>query len=307
MKIESINLEMTDACNLRCAMCDIWKEKNNSYFTAEMVEEIFSSNVLSEKADITLTGGEAFLHPELFFLVERICRLRPGGIRTLSTNGVLTEAIASFMARFHASLSSGFSVHISLDGIHAHDVQRGKESKQQILKTIRLLKQDYPTVPVKIKYTITPLNYADILDTYLFCKRNGLVFKPKIVEYAPNYTNRLIKRSFAFTPEQKARIKQDLLRVNEEMNSSFVRDSVKFLYDENEAHYCLTPFNRAFVMSSGDVFSCIHFPKIGNLKTDSFGSIWNSSAAAGHRAQVDTELCRKCVSYHGAKPAQSRT
>ena len=72
MKINNINLEMTDACNLRCAMCDIWKEKNNSYFTADMVDHIFSSDVLSEEVDITLTGGEVFLHPELFTLVDKI-------------------------------------------------------------------------------------------------------------------------------------------------------------------------------------------------------------------------------------------
>lgn len=306
MQIENINLEMTDACNLRCVMCDIWKEKNSSYFTAEMIDKVFSSNVLSEKVDITLTGGEAFLHPEFFSLVARICHFRPSGIQTLSTNGVLSEAIASFMSRFYASLPESFSVHISLDGIHAHDTQRGTKSKLQIFNTIRFLKQNYPAVPIKIKYTITPLNYADILETYFFCKKNGLVFKPKIVEYASNYTNRLVKRMFTFTSEQKARIREDLLCINKEMNSLFVLDSIKFLYDENEAHYCLTPFNRAFIMSTGDVFSCIHFPKIGNIKEDSLESIWNSSTAISHRVQVDTEMCRKCVSYHGAKTVRRK-
>ncbi|MCK4881400.1 MAG: radical SAM protein, partial [Candidatus Omnitrophica bacterium] len=87
MKIENVNLEITDACNLRCTMCDIWKEKKNNYFTAGMINDIFSSDVLSEAVDVTLTGGEVFLHPELFSLVERIQHFRPKGIRTLSTNG----------------------------------------------------------------------------------------------------------------------------------------------------------------------------------------------------------------------------
>ena len=162
MKIENVNLEITDACNLRCTMCDIWKEKKNNYFTAGMINDIFSSDVLSEAVDVTLTGGEVFLHPELFSLVERIQHFRPKGIRTLSTNGF------------------------------------------------------------------------------------------------------------------------------------------EFLYGRNEFRYCLTPFNRAFIMSTGDVFSCIHFAKIGNIKTASLEAMWYSSTAKGHQNRMEKGGCRKCVSYHGA-------
>ncbi|MCK5344320.1 MAG: radical SAM protein, partial [Candidatus Heimdallarchaeota archaeon] len=198
MKIENINLEITDVCNLRCTMCDIWKEKKNDYFTVGMIRDIFSSDVLSEAVDITLTGGEVFLHPELFSLVEWIQYFRPRGIRTLSTNGVLTREIMSFMDHFYDSLSEDFSIHISFDGVNDHDAQRGVASKAQVLDTINLLKKNYHHLPVKIKYTITPLNYSDVLETYLFCRKNELEFKPKIVEYAPHYTNRLLKRAFVF-------------------------------------------------------------------------------------------------------------
>ena len=300
MKIENVNLEITDACNLRCTMCDIWKEKKNNYFTAGMINDIFSSDVLSEAVDVTLTGGEVFLHPELFSLVERIQHFRPKGIRTLSTNGVLTEEIMSFMGRFYDTLSKDFSIHISFDGVNAHDAQRGMPSKHKVLDTIKLLKKDYRHLPVKIKYTITPSNYSDVLETYFFCKKNKLEFKPKIVEYAPHYTNRFLKRAFVFTDEQKIKIREDLLCVNAELKSPFISESIEFLYGRNEFRYCLTPFNRAFIMSTGDVFSCIHFAKIGNIKTASLEAMWYSSTAKGHQNRMEKGGCRKCVSYHGA-------
>src|SRR3989338_2656465 len=201
MYIEHINLEVTDACNLRCTMCDIWKKKKNNFFTYEMVHHVFSGASVSPNADITITGGEAFLHPQLVPLVRLINEYRPKGISTLSTNGVLTGEIARFLALFHGQLSEDFSVHISFDGVHAHDCQRGKKSASSILRTIKLLKTAHPQIPIKIKFTITPVNYADILDTFAFCEQNRLIFKPKIAEYAPNYTNRVTKRSFIFSEE----------------------------------------------------------------------------------------------------------
>ncbi|MCK5179995.1 MAG: SPASM domain-containing protein, partial [Candidatus Omnitrophica bacterium] len=129
---------------------------------------------------------------------------------------------------------------------------------------------------------------------------NNLGFKPKIVEYAPHYTNRLLKRAFVFTAEQKIKIQDDLLCVNKELKSPFISDSIEFLYGRNEPRHCLTPFNRAFIMSTGDVFSCIHFARIGNIKTASLESIWHSSVAKEHRGRMDKGGCRSCVSYHGA-------
>jgi len=306
MKIKYINLEVTDACNLRCSMCDIWKETNNSYFSEQMVDAIFSSHYISENIDVTLTGGEVFLHPKIEDLTVRILQHKPQCISTLSTNGVLTESILVFIKRFYDNFAQDFSVHISMDGINAHDRQRGKKSKTSILKTIQCLKDLYPDMSIKIKYTITSVNCHDILDTYKFCQDNGLIFKPKIVEYAPNYTNRKQIRSFMFSDGQRLQIKKDLLIINRELNSAFINDSIKYLYGCNESHYCMVPFNRAFFMANGDFYSCIHFEKIGNIKEAPLESIWNSTKADRHRKQIEKENCRKCVSYHGAKVTLSR-
>lgn len=301
MQVENINLEITDACNLRCAMCDIWKEKHNSYFSIDMVNNIFESTAVSKNVDITLTGGELFLHPELYEITEKINCLRPKKIKTISTNGFLSNELLAFIENFRKDLSNEFSVHISLDGINLHDKQRGLKSKDTILNTIKLLKTEFKGIPISIKFTITTVNCTDIWDTYQFCKNNGLKFKPKIVEYAPNYTNRESNREFHFNHNQKLQIKNDLLKVNKELNSLFITDSIKYLYNINAPHYCLTPFNRAFVMASGEVYSCIHFDRIGNINEEPFENIWNSAAANHHRAQIDRENCRKCVSYHGGK------
>ena len=236
MRVENINLEITDACNLRCAMCDIWKQKHNSYFSVGMVNNIFESSAVSKNVDITLTGGELFLHPELHAITERINCLRPKQIKTISTNGFLTSEIAAFITKFRKELSDDFSMHISLDGINLHDKQRGIDSKSTILETMKILKTKFKDIPVSIKFTITPINCSDILSTFQYCKENNLKFKPKIIEYAPNYTNRESKRGFQFSDSQKLQIKNDLLTVNKELNSLFITDSIKYLYNINAPH-----------------------------------------------------------------------
>jgi MoaA/NifB/PqqE/SkfB family radical SAM enzyme len=53
--IKAINLEVIDICNLRCKMCDIWKNKIPNYLSEENLENIFSSKFIDKNTDISLT------------------------------------------------------------------------------------------------------------------------------------------------------------------------------------------------------------------------------------------------------------
>lgn len=304
-KIRYMNIGVTNRCNLKCFMCDIWKERPKRDLSVGIVKKLLESRCLDDKLDITLTGGEPFLHKGLWQITEEIFMRNRCWLKGISTNGTLTKEVLRYFHDFLGRLPCDFSLHISMDGINCHDSQRG-QSINKVLDTVGAVKKAYPSVSIKIKFTITSVNYMDIIPTFRFCRENGLDFRVKLAEYAKHYTNRMDQRDFLFGNAARKSIVRDLLQVSQEKyrlrdeNAAFITATVRFLQGEPRRDVCAAPFQRVFLMPNGDIFSCLHFPKIGNLCNKSLDQIWVSSTAEKHRNTVRQEGCSGCISYHGA-------
>lgn len=306
-KIKNINLAVTNKCNTHCKHCDIWQEKPKEDISLELVNNFLNSEILDKNLDITLTGGEPFLHKNFMNLIELVFKKSPYSLKTISTNGALKEPLLRFLNKFHNKLSKDFSLHISLDGINSHDKQRSKSLKK-VLGTIDSVKENFPYINIKLKFAITPINYNDIIPTFEYAHSRGLDFKAKLVEYAKNYTNKINKKRFHFNKEMKKIVVGNLLfiyknrqRVNKR-EADFMRNTIEFLLGKNKRRICRTPFNRIFVMPDGKVYSCIHFKSIGDLNDNDLDRIWKSKNAELIRNKVRIEGCNRCVSYHGFNP-----
>lgn len=306
-----MNICITNRCNLACVMCDIWKEKNKTDLPVEAVKKMLDARCLDEKLDITLTGGELFLHKGWPQIVDAVLTKNPGWLKGISTNGTRKDDVMRFLHDFSKRLSSDFTFHISLDGINCHDAQRGK-SMGKILDTIHAIKSFNPSFGIKIKFTITAVNYTDIIPTFRFCQENDLDFRVKLAEYAENYTNRLDRQDFIFDEAARKSIIRDLLEVSREKlklhdeNAVFIADSIRQLQGKQREDVCMAPFQRVFIMSEGDVFTCLHLSKIGNLLNESLDEAWVSPTAEKHRNTVTQEGCACGVSYHGLTPSVVR-
>ncbi|MBF0504815.1 MAG: radical SAM protein [Candidatus Omnitrophica bacterium] len=305
-KIKYMNIALTNRCNLKCVMCDIWKEKSKSDLFIGIINKALEAKCLHEKLDITLTGGEPFLHKELWLLTDALLSKNPRWFKGISTNGTRTKDVAHYLDDFSNRLPSDFTLHISMDGINCHDHQRGR-SRDKILNTIHAVREAHPSVKIKIKFTITHVNCTDIIPTFRFCQKNGLDFRAKLAEYAGNYTNRINQRSFTFDDAVKKSIIRDLLKLGKEkyrlrdQNAAFVAEMVRFLKGNVRQGICDVPSQRVFLMSNADVFTCIHFPRIGNLHNNSLDRIWASAIAEKHRNIIKQDGCGGCISYHGAR------
>ncbi len=302
-KIKKINIALTNRCNLKCIMCDIWKEKPKIDLPLSNINNILNSQFLDSNTDIAFTGGEPFMHGQLSKITDFVLKKFPLSLKTISTNGTHTAKILEYLNEFNKTLPKGFSIHISLDGIALYNAQRGG-SPENIFDTIKTVKKQFPATTLKIKFTITPLNYPDLLPTYRFSKKENLDFRIKIVECAENYTNKLESKDFPFSNSSKKQIVKDLLKIyndkltTDRTNALFIKNTMMFLLGKTRPHFCKVPKERIFVMPNGDVYSCIHSNKIGNLNENPLDTIWNSKKAAAIREEKE-EQCNKCVAYHG--------
>ena len=305
--IRNINIALTNRCNLKCCHCSIWKEQPKKDIPLSFVKKILSSEIVAKNVDITLTGGEPFLHKNYLKIIKLILQYKSSSLKTISTNGTLTKKILKFFKDFESALDKDFSLHISLDGIKSHDRQRGK-SLHQIKKTITLLKTSNPRIKLKLKFTITPLNYRDIISTYNYAKENNIGFKIKLIENAPNYTNKAKAADTAFSISAKKTILNSLAiiyaRHKKEGNTKealFIKKSAQALSGSGKKPLCKAPFERIFVMADGEIYSCIHFDKIGNIRNEELDDIWQSKKSTLIRRKVAKTGCSGCVSYHGSQ------
>lgn len=307
-KIKYMNICVTNRCNLTCVMCDIWKERSKSDLSVGIVKKVLEAKCLDKSLDITLTGGELFLHKELWQLTDVILAKNPRCLKGISTNGTKTEDTLRFLHDFSKKLSPDFTFHISIDGINCHDAQRG-ESIKKIIDTIKVIRSFKPSFGIKVKFTITPVNYTDIIPTFKFCLENNLDFRVKLVEYAPNYTNRVKHQNFLFNDKAKKSIISDLRKVAKEKlrlrdkNALFILETIRFLQGKVSQEETRSVFQRVFLMPEGDVFTCIHRPKIGNLHHVSLDEIWASFNAEKQKSAIRQKECVCGISYHGFNPA----
>jgi len=135
-RLETLYLEITDLCNLRCSYCINASARRKT--RGNLSDRTFSS-VVSDFAKlggktVILSGGEPLLHPDI---VEFAGLVKSKGLRTIiKTNGII------FNAKTELLCSMGVSFDISLDSAKAktHDRYRGAGSFKLTLKSLQAIK-----------------------------------------------------------------------------------------------------------------------------------------------------------------------
>ena len=129
-------------CNLACRHCFIsCGPKNESHAlmgldqVAEALEEARGAGV----KEVYFTGGEPFMHPEIFTLIDMALEMAP---LTILTNGLLIDEDVA--ERLHSTFQRArysLDLRVSLDGTSAatNDPIRGRGSFQRIMAGLRAL------------------------------------------------------------------------------------------------------------------------------------------------------------------------
>ena len=127
----TLNLMVTDACNSRCVMCNVWDSKQEKEFTPSELSEILKDPLFENLKSIGVSGGEPTLRRDLPELFQVLAGKK--GIRGISliTNALNESAAISQLDRCNGICKEAgvsFSVMVSLDGIGSvHDSVRGRK------------------------------------------------------------------------------------------------------------------------------------------------------------------------------------
>ena len=135
--LDTLWLQLTGTiCNIACRHCFITcGPKNDSH---PMMQTDHVMNILEEAAqrgvkEYYFTGGEPFMHPDIFPIIEKTLQQGP---LSILTNGILiTDGVAARLARLFDRHEYGLDLRVSLDGIspQENDPIRGKKTFEKIL------------------------------------------------------------------------------------------------------------------------------------------------------------------------------
>jgi MoaA/NifB/PqqE/SkfB family radical SAM enzyme len=251
---------ITDRCNSRCLICNIWKKKPID-LDVEIIKKILNDKVVTKFSSFIIAGGEPILHPRF----KEIMPLFHGRNYLFLSNGLLADKLVEAVRKFKINRLS-----LSLDGTpETYKKVRGVDGYSKVEKVVQELKDD--KVSVYIFFVVNPWNTRDdLIHVIDFSKKYGLYL---LLGYYQNFPY--------FDTIQPA---NNLYEINDLLTGTpFPSNPHPYfkLYAQwasgNLNIPCLSVLLRPVIRANGDVELCEGRKSIiGNLYEQSLGEIWTS-------------------------------
>jgi len=166
--VRKLHLNVTQACNLRCAHCALEGGDASGQLTSDEIRAVLNSFHALGGEHVAFSGGEPLLLEDIPDLcIEAARRFSV----SLSTNGLLmTPAVFQRMDQHQVA------VHLSLDGAgpDVHDVIRGKGAYEGLLRILEAMGSADPAVPHGVYTTLTRQNIKEVKEIIGICKGLGI-------------------------------------------------------------------------------------------------------------------------------------
>ncbi|MBN1879329.1 radical SAM protein [bacterium] len=309
---------LTHRCNLRCAMCFVWKHGDRDLADNELSTSEWTSIIdqIPRQAIVTFTGGEPLVRADIRELLDHACRkhrvhLVSNG--TLFDENMINQSIESASRSiFHKGL---VSIGVSLEGPESvHDAMvkiPGSFAKTtRLLETIASLKKQkrihYPLLDLKIVICRETLD--SLIDLYELADHLGL----DIISYQQCSTqessygidsapaNAVYETPPPVTPiprdeivralnelNERAKHGRTIIRFNPDMDFELFADRYENRFPLDR-FTCLAAWSIMHIGPYGTVFPCFSLP-MGNLREQRLMDIWNGSRYRAFRRKLRKE------------------
>lgn len=275
---------INDACNLRCKHC-----YHETYNKKELndIELLNICNIISKalikwnmNGRISLTGGEPFLSPNLFKIIDFLEFDNNIKQYDILTNGTLIDNEQIIIL---SKLKKLRQVQISLDGSNPsiNDKIRGNGSFYKTYTAIK--KMILNNIDISIMFTLTNDNKKDYLDIINFCENNniGALTIERVTPCGNSSFCDVIEKY-----ELKEIYEKITLRANDIKSKLNIRRlrplwiNTSYLDNRNlkVGGFCPVGYTSLAILHDGTVLPCRRLNiKLGNILEDGLYKIWYGS------------------------------
>lgn len=325
-KMEILEIELTNYCNLKCNMCDIWQlpfidRENKEFFekgstleedplekwieyyaerkeiwNAEEIERIMQQAEELGAKEVILTGGEPTYHEQILEIVEILNQQNVE--KTLITNGTLLDKdLAEKLAE------GGWRVNISLDGSRkeVHESIRGKSFKKTLrgLKEILKKQKEEGKGRTNLHFVAQDKNIENIPAFLKFCWQ--LRLRAKITLAVGHKRGFITEKGYSKLVKVFQKIQgiegiENVIPVLKPVLEGRIRkkdilDGVPFRKMLEENRYCKVPEKQMVINAFGDAYPCCNIQNpsncMGNVEKQNLREIWTGEKYQEFRGKVN--------------------
>jgi MoaA/NifB/PqqE/SkfB family radical SAM enzyme len=251
-----IQIEVTNVCNARCAMCPLKDMKRaTGYIDIGLFKKIIDESSGHKLRRLILhIMGEPLLHPRIFEMIEYIKKKNPDQLVEFSTNAsLLTEEMGGKL------IASGLDIlNLSVDAIK---------------------KETYEKIRVGLNFETTMKNIYNFLDLLDRNQNSKLLAKIQLIKMPENEAE---WDEFKEKWQEFARGKKYIDLYIKEMKDwgGYLKKEKKINSGFGLKICCVSPFDSLDIFWNGDVsFCCLDYDGklvIGNVKEKSLQEIWHN-------------------------------
>jgi MoaA/NifB/PqqE/SkfB family radical SAM enzyme len=313
-----VKIKLTWRCNLRCVMCNVWRQRRKSLLLLTVMESLADELAELGTRKVHLTGGEVLLHPEIF---EIITALSQRGLQVnLTSNGTLLSE--EYAARL---VESGVqNVSLSLDGATpaVHDAVRGKGNFKRTLHGMRNLRRAarhaHRKLHIRVNTVVSRMNYTELVGLPAVIQQAGAdrltlipvddignrlhLNKTRILEYNREIAPELAAQSLALGLFHSAEQAYPFGETAEEIEWSKRGAYARGLY---ESQPCYIPWLHTMLAPQGQVYPCCmlrSLPPLGNfIEGGGLKAVWDGPVYRDFRNEMlggsRPALCQGCDDF----------
>lgn len=282
---EDIVIAITDKCNGRCSMCNIWKLKSNNDLPIKTLSILPTS-----LKDINISGGEPFLRADLVDIIKVLTTRCPNARLIISSNGILTRRILAVTEKA-IGINPKLGIAISVDGRKdVHDRIRGIVGVfDRSLATIEGLKK-LGLTNLRLAFTATKSNVMELVYVYGLANSLGVQFSCSIAHNSGNYFRTSENAGINIEELKKqlsiiASSELKTLNLKKWLRAYFYGGLVVHAQGKSRILPCLAGTKSLFLDADSTIYPCnVLNISMGKLVSAKFEETWESDLACTGRA-----------------------
>src|SRR5918996_2849564 len=314
-----VKLKVFYGCNLKCEMCNHWRETRELPVSSDRFKEVLSELAGLGTKKIHISGGEPMLRPQVPELVEQGSAL---GIKvTMTTNGTLIDKAKA--KRLVEGGLRGVNIFIDSPIRKMHEKIRGVEGAfKATIKAVELFRRykHKGKITIRINTVVSRTNYQTLEGLPGLAHElgaDGINLIP-VDDHCGEILSMRKKDIALFNTEIAPKIAERAMAlgliVSDEDAFPFGRtDSEvrlgragRYAFGYYDKHPCYAPWTHSLIDFNGNVYVCCmtreRIPPLGNIKDRSFKDIWEGAAYRQIRLRMhppSLAACKRCDDFVG--------
>ena len=287
--LRSLHIEVASACNERCVHCYIPHAYKNAVIDSSLFYSILKQARDLNVVNVTLSGGEPLLHPDIINFLAR-CRELDLSVNVLSNLTLLTDEILAEMKKnpLLCIQTSLYSMEPRVHDSITHLVGSFEKTKNNLLRL------QGENIPLQISCPVMKQNKDSFIDVMQWGQRHAISVTVDPVIFA-TYDRTCSNLKERLSLEEIGAV------IDKQLSETYVHAMREMAQEKigqtNEAPICSICRYNFCISATGYAFPCVGWQSniIGDLNRQTLREIWETSEKVQTLRQIKRKQFPRCV------------